>query len=48
MTKIDRETLLGIFMAAIHAAIPELTKERRMLIRDVLDGMLRENEALLA
>jgi hypothetical protein len=47
MTKIDRDTLLGIFMAAMRAAIPELTKEQRILVRDVLDGMLRENEALL-
>jgi hypothetical protein len=46
MTKTDRDTLLGIFMAAMHAVIPELTKEQRMLVRDVLDGMLRENETL--
>jgi hypothetical protein len=46
MTKTDRDELLGIFMAAMLAAIPELTREQRTLACEVLDGMLRANEEL--
>lgn len=42
MTKTDRDMLLGIFMAALQAVIPDLTDERRRLLRDVVDGMLQE------
>jgi hypothetical protein len=42
--KTDRDTLVGIFMAAMQVVIPDLTEEQRTLVREVVDGMLRENE----
>jgi hypothetical protein len=36
------EELFALFLAALEAVVPEVTSEQRALLRDVVDGMLRE------
>ncbi len=38
----DGEDLFAIFLAALEAVVPEVTTEQRALVRDVVDGMMRE------
>ena len=38
----DREDLFALFLAALEAVLPEVTSEQRALVRDVVDGMIRE------
>ena len=38
----DREDLFALFLAALEAVVPEVTSEQRALVRDVVDGMIRE------
>lgn len=38
----ESEELFAIFLAALEAVAPEVTSEQRALVRDVVDGMLRE------
>ena len=39
---VDGEDLFALFLAALEAVVPEVTSEQRALVRDVVDGMLRE------
>jgi hypothetical protein len=47
VTAQEREELIGLFLAAIQAAVPRVSSDERMLVRAVLDGMLREHPAVL-
>lgn len=38
----DGGDLFALFLAALEAVFPEVTTEQRALVRDVVDGMIRE------
>lgn len=40
----DREDLFALFLAALQAVVPEVTSEQRALVREVVDGLMRERE----
>jgi hypothetical protein len=44
----DGEDLMTVFLAALEVVVPEVTSEQRALVRDVVDGMMRERKELLA
>ena len=39
----EGEDLFALFLAALDAVVPEITSEQRALVRDVVDGMMREH-----
>jgi hypothetical protein len=39
---VEDEDLFALFLAALEAVVPEVTSEKRALVRDVVDGMIRE------
>ena len=43
----DGEELFALFLAALEAVAPEVTGEQRALVRDVVDGMIRERVVVL-
>jgi hypothetical protein len=45
MTPAERKELIEVFLAATQAVTPEVTSDQRSLLRQVLDGMLRERDA---
>ena len=45
MTTSERDELFGLFLAALHVVVPEVTNDQLALVRGVLDGMLRERDA---
>jgi hypothetical protein len=47
VTAQEREELIGLFLAAMQAVIPRVSSDERMLVREVLDGMLRAHPAIL-
>jgi hypothetical protein len=42
MTADERRELLAMVMAAMQAVVPRVTSDEQTLVREVLDGMLRE------
>lgn len=46
MTAEEKEEFVGLFFAALQAVAPEVTVDQRMLVKDVLDGMLKERAAM--
>jgi hypothetical protein len=47
VTAQEREELIGLMLAAMQAVVPRVSSEERSLVREVLDGMLREHPAVL-
>jgi hypothetical protein len=47
VTAQEREELIGLFLAAIQVVVPRVSSDERMLVGEVLDGMLREHPAVL-
>jgi hypothetical protein len=41
-TRTDVQELLGLFMAALRVVLPEVSEEERLLVRQVAEGMVRE------
>ena len=42
------EDLFALFLAALEAVVPEVTSEQRALVRDVVEGMIRERAEIPA
>ena len=47
MTAQERDELIGLLLAAMQAVVPRVSSDERSLVREVLDGMLREHPAIL-
>lgn len=43
----EHDELLEFFLAALQAVASEVTVEQKILLREVLDGMLREQDQAL-
>jgi len=47
VTAQERDELIGLLLAAMQAVVPRVSSDERSLVREVLDGMLREHPAIL-
>ena len=42
MTAREQKELLIVFIAALRAVVPDVTDQQRVLVQEVVEGMLRE------